>query len=1440
MNEFRLALEQYATGADRDAAQRGLAAAVAHEPHLAAAMLALVEAYQRGGRLTVQQAQALQSLVRANSAPRAEAAGAEAAGADRTQFRPRVAAAAGTVPASGASPALPLPPPAAGAAAPAVSADRTQFRPRTATDAGEGAMPAAAAPGERTQFRPRPAAQPEAVPAEAPAQPAVESVAAPEKTQFRPRAPADAGAGPATSVTGGTPSQPAPRTGTGTGTGGIGSSGSWSDFNRLAATPSARLTLGSVLKGRYVLESIVAGGDKGGMGVVYKARDLIKEEAQDRNPFVAIKVLNEEFKRHPESVRALQRETRRAQSLQHENIIYVYDFDRDGGNVFMAMELLEGSPINEVIRGARERGGLPTREALRIIQGLGRALAHAHSRNIVHSDFKPSNAFLTRDNIVKVLDFGIARAAKVSGPTQGEKTLFDAGSLGALTMAYASCEQIESKDPDPSDDVYALSLVSYELLTGHHPFERPDPDHGGRLDKTDARTARDARMRPARVKGLTRRQWHTLESGLGFTRERRPLNAAAFLEGLAPRKRPVAAYVSAAAAALVLVAVAIVEVPTYLDRMHQRSVTQQLLAGDTTVMPAALKVLDGLPTETRQLVLASAGVQTRVLDYFEQLYRRSFDPAAGRYEYRTARQALVTAQQKYYPDSQRLARMIDDLDKALNTEHEHQATAFETRLKSGVLLPEQGAENLQPTLEAIKGLDPRDPLLTDPRLPPAYAEQAQRSLDAGNVPLAAKLLAAGLLIAPKNPNLLDLQDRVDRQRAQLQLQAQVSQLEGTLGGLVSAGSLADFRTQRPQLNQLRQAAPNSAVFTAAQRRLSDLVGAVVSTAVQQRQAGGAEAAVQEFADLLPANFVNGQRQIIARALGEAQAREAQLSQLRAAIDTLLQSPHTDDAWIASLRRDLQSLAGLNANDPAIRDAQGRAGQFFVTSAQQLTADKRLSEAQRMLDVARDFGLSGDRYAAQSAAIAQARAELEQANRASAILAQLKADERRFSDLVGADNIDSAKGLLADLQKRLTPGDPFLTGDAPAAIANAYLARVQRSLAQARFDEALRSAQSAQQAAPAQPALQAATAAALQRAQAGREVAVALVTSNDLSSLKPRLDPLSRADPSAYQALKSGLAHVVSQRLTALAQSDPAAAQKLRAAALQLLPGSDLPVIPAPSTRAAPVAVPVTAPPVHTEPSPPPPPPVVATPAPAPGTTTTVPAAAPATGAAPAASAPGPIVVATRGISGRPCTASLAGLGHDPRAYCRDALPNDGHGPDLVVITRADGSGSFAIMRNETSVADYNAYCTATGCTLPGSAGPTLPITSVSEADAEKYAAWLSGVTGARYRLPSEHEWQAAAGSVQGKDVLDANCQVTLNGTVVRGNTLRAVNASSLSTNGLRDVVGNVQEWVKADSGLKAVGGDIGDSIDTCSSQLSRSHSGSPDGRTGFRLVREMP
>jgi hypothetical protein len=308
------------------------------------------------------------------------------------------------------------------------------------------------------------------------------------------------------------------------------------------------LRTGSVINGRFVIEGVLG---RGGMGVVYRARDLRKEETGDRDPFVALKVLSDEFRRDPRMVVALQRESRKAQTLAHPNIATVYDFDRDGDIVYMTMEELDGQPLNDVIR--EHPLGLPKAEALSIIRGLSLGLAYAHNKNIIHSDFKPGNAFLTGSRQVRILDFGIARAAPLERFDASEQTRFDAGEIGALTPSYAACEMFEGKEPHPADDVYALAIVAYQLLSGRHPFDNvPSPQ------------ARQQGLEPRPIKGLKRREWRALRRGLAFEREERSKHAAEFLADLEGPSR--VKMLASAAALLGLLFVAYVVVVQIRER----------------------------------------------------------------------------------------------------------------------------------------------------------------------------------------------------------------------------------------------------------------------------------------------------------------------------------------------------------------------------------------------------------------------------------------------------------------------------------------------------------------------------------------------------------------------------------------------------------------------------------------------------------------------------------------------------------------------------------------------------------------------------------------------------------------------------------------------------------------------------------------------------------
>ena len=270
-----------------------------------------------------------------------------------------------------------------------------------------------------------------------------------------------------------------------------------------------------VLKQRFVLDEKLGSG---GMGTVFRAKDLRKVEAQDRNPYVAVKVLNNDFREHPEAFIALQREAAKSQGLSHRNIVSIYDFDKDGDVPFIIMELLEGQELADLLRAYPT--GLPDEVAWPVIRCLCDGLEHAHEAGLVHADFKPGNVFVAANHTAKILDFGIARAVQINHAL-GDDTVFDPTQLAALTPAYASPQMLDGAEAEQRDDLFSLGVVIYLMLTGQHPYERSPANEAARQG-----------LRPERPRRLSRRQWRVVERCLAFDRDGRPGSLAEVREHL--------------------------------------------------------------------------------------------------------------------------------------------------------------------------------------------------------------------------------------------------------------------------------------------------------------------------------------------------------------------------------------------------------------------------------------------------------------------------------------------------------------------------------------------------------------------------------------------------------------------------------------------------------------------------------------------------------------------------------------------------------------------------------------------------------------------------------------------------------------------------------------------------------------------------------------------
>ena len=222
--------------------------------------------------------------------------------------------------------------------------------------------------------------------------------------------------------------------------------------------------------GAYHLDALLGAG---GMGEVYRSRDA--RLGRD----VAIKVLPRAFTSHPDRLARLEREARMLAALNHANICAIYGFEQADGIRFLVLELVEGETLASRIAqgGARSAGpGLPLPEALTIARQIADALEIAHDKGIVHRDLKPANVKITPDGIVKVLDFGLAKAVTADGSspeiTQAPTEAAGEPRRGAVigTPAYMSPEQARGLAVDKRTDIWAFGCVLYEMLTGRVAF----------------------------------------------------------------------------------------------------------------------------------------------------------------------------------------------------------------------------------------------------------------------------------------------------------------------------------------------------------------------------------------------------------------------------------------------------------------------------------------------------------------------------------------------------------------------------------------------------------------------------------------------------------------------------------------------------------------------------------------------------------------------------------------------------------------------------------------------------------------------------------------------------------------------------------------------------------------------------------------------------------
>ncbi|MCW8932449.1 MAG: protein kinase [Gammaproteobacteria bacterium] len=533
-------------------------------------------------------------------------------------------------------------------------------------------------------------------------------------------------------------------------------------FNKLDNNHSQIPSLGieSIINKRFVLKEILG---VGGMGKVYKAIDLRKLEAHDKNPFVAIKVLNDEFRNHPESLIALQREARKSQQLSHPNIVNVHDFDRDGDVVYMMMELLQGRPLDLVIKEDFPHG-MSEEEATPIINSLSNALLHAHEHGIVHSDIKPSNIFITENNKAKIFDFGIARACQLSQSQLNDeisnKTMFDPTELGALTPTYASLEMLEGKAPEPNDDIYSIACVFYEMLTGKHPYKR-----------LPANNVKAKKVKLDKIRSFSR-SYHTRKSNalfkaLELNGRDRYKSIEQFLQDYNYKKKSrKTVYLSIVVLIFILLIVFYQEIEEQINFSQQSEfiifVNNLDFEHNKEYLKSIRDHINSLDVKTKNYVLEN--IKNKWLIFVESKINHLSNHESQKQASYNEVNELLELSQLFYPDSANVAHLFESYEKQkfneINTLNSQFNELLEILQYSELSSNSIEQEQLLIIISRIKQIEATHPLLVDQRLLLIYQNNIERLINDFKTEEAKKLLVKAKIIFHDDITLQNLMDKL--------------------------------------------------------------------------------------------------------------------------------------------------------------------------------------------------------------------------------------------------------------------------------------------------------------------------------------------------------------------------------------------------------------------------------------------------------------------------------------------------------------------------------------------------------------------------------------------------------------------------------------------------------------------------------------------------------
>ncbi|BDU37446.1 serine/threonine-protein kinase [Vibrio nigripulchritudo] len=439
-------------------------------------------------------------------------------------------------------------------------------------------------------------------------------------------------------------------------------------------TSNAESLVGTLVKGRYKLESLIG---HGGLCDVYRAKDKVLESSGSESPYVALKILQKEYVNQPETARMLIREAQNTQKLSHPNIIRVFDFGVDQQIYYLVMEYLDGETLEQLIQRSRP-SGLQYTKALAVLDQILDALHYAHHQDIVHADLKPANIMLNSDGQIKIFDFGVSKTFKLKQDQYAAARKESNDNVGGYTPNYASINLINGSDPKHTDDLFAFACIAYELLSCKHPYGRKP-----------ANIALKEGLKAKKPANIPASKWKALNDYLDLSSEPKLDSAEKIKEFLHKNYTPAIAAGVAILGLVGMLGYGYSQMSSEIDthKTHIAALEQQIDAQNAlldTPFSDVLAMIDAQPTHH---AVISQGLlrhhKEAIISEFETRIDEILNDRESSYPNYYSIEKVLEDAKKYYPDSHELETIAADIRSSKLSTLSVLAQRINTHLEKG-------------------------------------------------------------------------------------------------------------------------------------------------------------------------------------------------------------------------------------------------------------------------------------------------------------------------------------------------------------------------------------------------------------------------------------------------------------------------------------------------------------------------------------------------------------------------------------------------------------------------------------------------------------------------------------------------------------------------------------------------------------------------------------